>query len=307
MEKEKIRFKVFAVIGLTILMAADCKKNKNDGSGDLKKDCFSCSNAPAGTIFCDDFESEAPLADRYFEYDDNGGDFIRVKGAGRDSSAGMRVRWQQGEVDAGGLAKSFGRTPDNYIGNHASRPTENFKEIYWRMDVKMQSGWTGGGPAKFFRATTLANSNWAQGMMAHVWSDGNYLSIDPASGIDVNGNLVSTHYNDFANLRWLGPKTGTTDLFSNANAGKWYCVIAHAKLNTPGQSDGVFEFWIDDVPQARMENMNWHGNWNASPDNYMINTIFFENFWNDGSPKLQERNLDNILISANPIKCKCAE
>jgi hypothetical protein len=143
-------------------------------------------------------------------------------------------------------------------------------------------------------------------MMAHVWSDGNYLSIDPASGIDESGTLKSTKYNDFANLRWLGSKKGTTDLFSDTNAGKWYCVIAHAKLNTPGQSDGIFEFWIDDVLQARSENLNWHGNWNANPDNYMINIIFFENYWNDGSPKLQERYLDNILISTNPIKCKCS-
>ena len=129
--------------------------------------------------------------------------------------------------------------------------------------------------------------------------------MDPASGIDTSGTLKSTRYNDFDNLRWLGNKGGAIDLFSDANADKWYCVIAHARLNTPGLSDGVFEFWIDDKLQAGSYNLNWHGNWNTDPEKYMINAVFFENYWNRGSPKLQERYLDNILISSKPITCNC--
>ena len=82
-------------------------------------------------------------------------------------------------------------------------------------------------------------------------------------------------------------------------------VVAHAKLNTPGLSDGIFEFWIDDKLQAGSYNLNWHGNWNADPKNYMINAVLFENYWNSGSPKLQERYFDNILVSSIPIKCDC--
>jgi hypothetical protein len=269
------------------------------------KNCFTCDVVPEGTIFCDDFESEAPLSDRYFEYDDNGGDFVRVPKVGRDGSAGMRVVWQKGEVGAGALKKSFGRTPSAYIGTHAAFPKKDFKEIYWRIDVKRQAGWVGGGADKLTRATVFAGADWSQGMMAHIWSGGNFLILDPASGIDENGILKSTKYNDFANLRWLGNKKGTIDLFSDANAGKWYCVIAHAKLNTPGLSDGVFEFWIDDQLQAGSYNLNWQGIWNADSKHYMINAVLFENYWNNGSPKLQERYLDNILISSKPIKCNC--
>ena len=111
---------------------------------ELVKDCFTCDTVPEGTIFCDDFESEAALADRYFEYDNDGGDFVRVAKSGRGGSAGMRVVWQQGETAAGSLKKSFGRTPDKYIGTHAAFPEEDFKEIYWRIDIKRQAGWEGG-------------------------------------------------------------------------------------------------------------------------------------------------------------------
>jgi hypothetical protein len=31
--------------------------------------------------------------------------------------------------------------------------------------------------------------------------------------------------------------------------------------------------------------------------------VFFENYWNTGSPKLQERYFDNIVVSTQPIGC----
>ena len=45
-------------------------------------------------------------------------------------------------------------------------PTNDYEEIFWRIDLRTQPGWQGGGADKLSRAMTLANSNWAQGMMA---------------------------------------------------------------------------------------------------------------------------------------------
>ncbi len=259
-----------------------------------------------GLIFCDDFENTGPLSDRYFEINTNAGDFIALDNVGRDSSRGIRVKWQAGEVAAGGLSKSFGRTPSNYIGKNAAFPDSTFTEIYWRMDVRMQEGWQGGGPAKLSRALCMANANWATGAMAHLWSGGandHFMGMDPASGIDVNGNLVSTKYNDFANLRWMGFKSGNIPLFNDAHAGRWFCVESHVKLNAVDATDGIFEFWINDTFQAGSYNLNWHGDWNANPANYGFNALFFENYWNAGSPVEQERYFDNLVISTQPIGC----
>ena len=259
-----------------------------------------------GLIFCDDFESSEPLTGRYFEVDDNNGEFGVQPGVGRDGSKGVRGLWQEGEVDAGGLLKSFGRTPSNYIGQHANLPDSNFMEVYWKLDVRHQEGWQGNGPAKLCRALTMANANWATGAMAHLWTGGpndQYLGMDPASGIDVNGNLVTTTYNDFANMRWLGWKYGTTPMFADQEAGKWFCVEGHIRLNTPGESDGVFEFWINDTLQQGSYNLNWHGDWNADPDHYGINALFINNYWNAGSPVEQERYFDNVVIATQRIGC----
>lgn len=301
--------KIFKLMISIILVVIVCMvaafKKKVVTVHNTRSNCFSCDTFPEGTIFCDDFENPAALPDSYFEYDNDNGDFVREPTAGRGGSAGMRVTWQAGEVEAGSLKKSFGGTPDNYIGRNASFPDKHFKEIYWRIDVQRQAGWKGGGADKLTRAMVFTGPGWSQGMIAHIWSNNHFLVMDPASGISEDGVLRSTRYNDFRNLRWLGNKKGTTNIFDDSNAGKWYCVTGHAKLNTPGLSDGIFEFWIDDTLQAGSYNLNWHGNWNADGKKYGINAVFFENYWNKGSPKLQERYFDNILISTKTIKCNC--
>lgn len=259
-------------------------------------------------IWCDDFEDQRAMDEKYFEYGNDGGDFIPVNGVGVGGSRGMRVIFQKGEVGAGGFKKSFGRTPSRYLGRHVERSDEDFQEIYWRIWVRYQPGWIGGGAAKLTRATVIASEGWAQGMIAHLWSGGPndaYLLIDPASGITADGQLVSTRYNDFENLRWLGNQSGRIPLFDTNHVGQWFCIEAHAKLNHPNDSDGVFEYWINDQLQTRKEGMNWHGAWNAQQGSYNINAVFFENYWNAGSPVTQERYFDNIVISTARIGCGC--
>ena len=270
--------------------------------------CFSCAVAPPGTIWCDDFEDSIPLREKYFEYNDNKGLFIRMPGVGRNGTAGMRVQFQQGADEAGSLKKSFGRIPGSYFNKHVTNPTQDYQEIYWRMDIRMQPGWTG-SPFKLSRAISFVDSTWAEGMMAHIWNGGktNLLVMDPASGIDTAGKILATRYNDFPHLRWLGNKGGNIEVYDQASSGQWFCVEAHVKLNTPGKKDGLFEFWVNDTLQAGSYNLNWHGNYNNRQDAYMINAVFFENYWNDGAPKTQERYFDNLVISTQRIGCACGK
>jgi hypothetical protein len=251
-------------------------------------------------IFCDDFEDTGALVKpgRYFEYDDNDGDFINSAGVGLDGSHGMRVRFQEGEVSAGGLKVAFGKNPIGYMNKQKIRPNEDFREIYYRMYLKMQAGWSG-SPAKLSRATCFPNAeDWRQAMIAHLWSDDNeHLLIDPAGCVDNSGTIICTKYNDFDNLKWLGNKSGVTPIFSTGHANRWFCIEAHVKLNDPGQSNGIQEFWIDGAIEAQKTGLNFVGSF----DGYAINAVFFENYWNSGSVKLQERYFDNIVISTRPI------
>lgn len=258
--------------------------------------CPGGTNPNPNVIWCDDFDNSTPINQKYFDYDNNGGDFVPVAGKGINNSTAMQVKWQIGEVGAGGFKRTFGRNPVN----SQSHSTTDFKEIYWRQYLKMETGWSG-NPYKLSRAMILATSNWAQAMIAHLWGAGvgDTLMIDPASGIDANNNLATTTYNDFANLKWLGYKRGITPIFSSTSSGKWYCIEVHVKLNTPGASDGVFEYWIDNNLEAKRTDLNWVGAW----QDYGINAVFFENYWNGGAPGERIRYFDNIVISTQKIGC----
>ena len=219
-----------------------------------------------------------------------------------DASTGMRVRFNAGQTSAGSLKLAFGRTPASFF-RPVDAGTANYRAVYWRMYLRNQSGWTGGGGDKLSRATVFANSAWAQAMIAHVWAgDGaasNQLAMDPARGTDVQGNLVTTTYNDFANLTWLGNTPSPLAVFAASNVGIWHCIEAHAQLNDAGSANGVFELWIDGASQGRRTTLNWLGSYSA----YGINAVFFENYWNNGSPVAQERYFDNIVVSTQRIGC----
>ncbi len=265
-------------------------------------ECAGWQQSHPDWIFCDDFETSDPLVatGRYFEYDNNDGDFVPAPGAGVGGSSGMRVKWEQAEVGAGGMKLAFGRNPNSYMNKQEIRPTEDFREIYYRMYLKMEEGWEG-SPAKLSRATVFTSAgDWRQAMIAHLWSDDNrHLLIDPAGCVNNDGTVRCTTYNDFDNLDWLGNKSGITPVFDSAHDNIWFCVEHHVRLNDPGQKNGVQEFWIDGALEARRDSLDFTGSFTE----YAINAVFFENYWNDGSPREQQRFFDNIVVSTQKIGC----
>ena len=109
--------------------------------------------------------------------------------------------------------------------------------------------------------------------------------------------VVTTHYNDFGNLRWLGNKPAAKTQLYTDELGRWVCVEARAKLNTPGKKDGVNQLWIDGRLEAERTNLDWRGSYTK----HGINAVFLETYWNKGSPVEQRRWLDNFVISTKPI------
>lgn len=92
-------------------------------------------------LFSDDFESNEAMvkSGRYFEYNDNGGEFVAADGAGVNGSRRMRAKWKKGVVEAGNPKLGFGRQPDSYMYK-GIRSTEDFRDIYYRMYLKMGDG-----------------------------------------------------------------------------------------------------------------------------------------------------------------------
>ncbi len=263
-----------------------------------------CADPQPGWIWCDDFEQDRSA--RYFEYADAGGHFVRTPAAGVDFSYGMKAHFDAGQVNAGALHVAFGRTPDRYF-RPVDEGTVTYREIYWRIYLRNQDGWAGGGGDKLSRAIVFSAPDWSQAAIAHVWSGGTassneYLVLDPASGTDTAGTVQTVGYNDWNHMRWLGVAQTTTAIFDHLHTGQWHCIEARVRLNTAGGSDGVFQLWIDGSLEAQRTGLNWVGAYDA----YGINAIFLENYWNTGAVQAEDRYLDRLVVSTGPIGCASA-
>ena len=302
-----IRFALAALVAILTSAAVPLAAQNPVGSNSVdtvtnRPVAHECDERRPEWIFCDDFESGK--LNRYFEYSNPDSSFVLADSVGVLGSAGMRVRFSKGQVDAGSLKVAFGKTPSAYMHPVDSGATI-YREIYWRLYVRNDSSWTGGGGDKLSRAQVLVSPIWQQAMGAPVWSSGgsppgaNYLAIDPYSGTDTSGAIVTTTYNDFPHLRWLGAVRARTPIFDSTHVGKWYCVEAHVRLNDPGRANGVFEMWTDDWLEARETDLNWVGRFT----DYGLNTVFVENYWNAGAPVTERRYVDNLVISTRRIGC----
>ncbi len=266
----------------------------------MAQECLDFETEHPTWLFCDDFEDGTPLVreGRYFEVPDDGGEFVPMAETGLGGSTAMRALWQVGEVDAGNLKLGFGRNPSGYM-NRGIHEDQDFREIYYRMYLRLEEGWQG-NPAKLSRATVFVASDWSQGMIAHVWNGPDVrLGLDPVRCVGDDDQPACVGYNDFDNMDWLGFQPGATPIFEPAQADRWFCIETHVRLNDPDASNGLQEIWIDGELDARAENLNFVRGYT----DYALNGIFFENYWNGGSPREQERYFDNIVVSTQRIGC----
>jgi hypothetical protein len=99
-------------------------------------------------IWYDNFD-DAGFQSRYAEGGGALTDEVRMGLTGKS----LRMFYEKGKRGVGGRKVFFGDTPT--YGNKAVRRGEHFEDVYWRVYVKHQAGWSGGGPAKLSRATSI--------------------------------------------------------------------------------------------------------------------------------------------------------
>lgn len=252
-------------------------------------------------IWCDDFESDAGLDNDYFEVDRAGGRFGVSQDKAYGGSASLKGIFVPGDRNAGNVKFSFGRTPVA----PARFPGRDFQEIYWRFYMLVDSSWTGNA-GKTSRITIFSGSDWSQAAIGHLWQDSSLgLALDPASGVNASpgsSQVLTRGYNDFNNLRWLGIMNGKTQVYSPGFRNKWVCVETRVKLNTPGSSDGSFQFWVNDNLEADRHDLNWR----SSYQGYGLNAIFLENYGIGNVTQQQARYFDNFVVSTGRIGCNSA-
>lgn len=264
------------------------------GAGPLE--CTDWQTRHPEWIWCDDFESDAALGNSYFEVNRSNNFGVTTSGGAYGGNGALMATFLPGTEEAGNVKLGFGRSP---VASKLATGRD-FQEVYWRVYTKTSANWVG-QPNKLTRATIFSGSNWSQAAISHLWEDrldGLGLGLDPVSGVS-GSQVVTTRYNDFSNLRWLGKVNGTTQIYAPENRERWTCVEVRMKLNTPGAADGVAAFWVDSKLEAQRTDLDFRGSYSG----YGINAIMLENYKNGGFTQSQSRYYDNFVVSTSRIGC----
>jgi len=273
---------VFALGLVTAVVSGAAEVPKIDSVGLLEPQPHGSDPA---VIWYDNFDDEAKLA-AYFE---KGGPLVGRQFFGLRGKS-MECHYPKGHRGIGNRKFAFGDSP---VGRPV-KAGQQFTNVYWRMYVKHQKGWTGGAPAKMSRATIMNASNWSQAMISHVWGG---LSLDPVRAAE-GTRCITTKYNDFDNLKWLqNSPSSQFKISATEESGRWVSVEAKARLNTPGRSDGYNCLWIDGIKQCERTNLDFRSRYTDKG----INCIFLEAYWNNGSPVDQYRWYDDFVVSTKYI------
>lgn len=273
-------------------------------------ECTNWQSAHPSWLWCDDFESDTSAS----WIDRNGAStFLRSAGNGQSSSYSMRATYPAttGVANAGDFKITFGASPVTPKVNPADNT--KYSEIYWRTYIKTSSNWLPGTGAKFTRATGFVASDWTQSFITHWWdsSTPGIMMVDPASGVCrgglkpdgttacTNNTVITSGWNDFNNLYWLGGDNGTLPVLGNARANTWQCIEGHTKLNTAGSANGVEELWVDGILEAQSTGLNLVGSYST----YGINIFSVENYMNGGTNQSQYRDWDNLVVATTRVGC----
>ena len=255
---------------------------------------------PEGWLFCEDFEGLADPTTVFFDYVDSDGNFVPVFDGGASGIGAMRAHYREGVEGAGFMSVSFGANPINTTGRPGYSNDSNFDEIYWRFRVKTQPGWPDVGPHNLTRLSAFAQSDWGQAVVASLASRGDDVMLEgTASSCVYDGQVACAGVDDTESLEPLSTLTGTTPVFSSERAGKWQCIEARVKLNAPGDSDGVFQLWVDGRLEGDRSGLDWRGSWSE----FGLNLLSIENLWVGGAPADLDRWFDDLVISTHPIGC----
>lgn len=255
---------------------------------------------PPSWVLCEDFERVVDPSKVFFEYQDGDGAFVLGEGDAASGERSMRTLHRAGVEGAGWLSAAIGRNPAVYGESPNASADADFQSIYWRFRIKTQAGWPDAGLGHLTSASVFASAEWTQAMVARLRSDDDnvVLLADPISCVE--GDAVAcAGFEDVHGQKGLGPLVGATPIFAAADADQWRCVEAHVALNTPGATDGVFEFWVDGALENGAYDLDWRGSW----ADYGINLVTLENLWPGGAPADLERAIDDFVISTEPIGC----
>ena len=262
---------------------------------------------PDGWIFCEDFEDigKEDFNDRFSIFASNEvGDreeTFRIDTIEAFSGEASLTVWHQpGMTWVGEAGFRFGAGP----GTALYAPDENFDEVWVRVQVFLEEGWSMGGHAELLQVNSV-ESGFEHTMSASV--DGpigdDVLRARARTCISSGGEILCSGFMDGATLsdNEIGTAEGSTSFFTPAHAGEWHCIVARVRLGSPGEADGRVRFWLDDGDEADLQDIDFRGQFDGNG----LNLIRLNGFWG-GATEPVYRFMDDLVVSRTELACSQA-
>ena len=242
-------------------------------------ECLDWRNMHPEWIWCDSFETGSIASD----YDDvSTNNFGVVDEEAFDGRYSLRQHYDVGQVNAGWISWFYcDALGQNHGGCH--------DDIYMRWYHKFEDGF-GGAPPKMARIRSLG-PGWDKRFAVHFWLGG-------APDYEIAADVYAPYSSQANSAGWLPLARSDFHYSEPENIGRWVCLEMRVKKNTPGSSDGAYQFWADNSMIVNRQNVDLVGS-----TSYNFNEAMLDCYWNGGSPEAQNRYYDNLVISTQRIGC----
>lgn len=268
-----------------------------------------CASPPAGTVFCEDFESANPKS-HFDDYDGNpDSENLVVTDAGPSgdsSNKSIRLRVAPGQSGGSDLVKAL--------------PT-GYDKLYVRWYFKYESGFNfsapmhGGGLAAgdrnlLGRSGIRPNgSDYASFFVQHdpnakpyaySYYRGMYQDCSNPNGSCWGDSLPCVY--DSGGFYCTKPAHKPTVALPALKANQWYCVEEMIDLGTPnttGQNpNGRFTLRVDDALLADIGDL-----WLRTSSALKVQLLLLSLFHHDGTHSTAGELIDNVVVSTQPVGC----
>lgn len=229
--------------------------------------------APQDELWHDDFEDGLALTAKYEDVSTEG--FAVSTLDAFNGTRSLQQTYRVGQVNAGWIIKKpSGGYPDR---------------LFMRWYHKFEAGFQG-FPPKMARIRHR-RADWSSPMEVHCW-----LDTSAQYGGAVVLDVKAEHSSQQNGSGWLSVIRTDFSFANPANLDRWVCFEMEVQLNTPGQANGHYRLWIDDVLKGERTNVDVRGS-----QTYGINEAMLDCYWNGGSPRVQSRFYDGFVISTQKI------
>lgn len=268
-----------------------------------------CSNPPAGSVFCEDFESANPKS-HFDDYDGNSDSENQVVSetgpSGDSSNKSIRLRVTPGERGGSDLLKVL---PNGY------------DKLYARWYIKFESGFNfsapmhGGGLAAGDRnllgrsgirpngneyASFIIDHNKQANPYSYSYYRGMYQDCSDPNGGCWGDSLPCVY--DSGESYCKKPAHRPTTTLPTYKANQWQCVEQMLDLGTPnttGQNpNGRLALWLDGGLVGDISDL-----WIRTTSSLKVTMLWLNLFHHDGTHSTGGEFIDNVVVSSQPIGC----